>query len=75
MKNRNVHAGRMTGKSDSAKNFNAYLNTLQQKLFEAKRKLIGLDKEVTPENIKLLYCGKPLEHPQKNNVDGSFQTT
>ena len=38
--NWNVTAGRMSGKSDSARTFNAYLDTLQQKVFEAKRKLI-----------------------------------
>ena len=32
--------------------FNAYLDTLQQKVFEAKRKLIETDKELTAENIK-----------------------
>jgi site-specific recombinase XerD len=54
----NVSAGRLNGKSEIAKSFNAYLNTLQQKVFEAKRKLIETDKELTAENIKNLLLGK-----------------
>jgi site-specific recombinase XerD len=56
--NWNVEAGRLKGKSDSVKAFNAYLDTLQQKVFEAKRKLIEIDKELTAENIKNLLLGK-----------------
>ncbi|HUZ59679.1 MAG TPA: site-specific integrase [Hanamia sp.] len=56
--NWNVTAGRMSGKSESAKTFNAYLDTLQQKVFEAKRKLIETDKELTAESIKNLLLGK-----------------
>lgn len=44
----NSDAGRMNGKGDDVKAFNAYLDTLQQKVFEAKRKLIELDKSLTP---------------------------
>lgn len=56
--NWNVEAGRLKGKSDSVKTFNAYLDTLQQKVFEAKRKLIEMDKELTAESIKNLLLGK-----------------
>jgi hypothetical protein len=56
--NWNVTSGRMNGKGDTAKAFNAYLDTLQQKVFEAKRKLIETDKELTAENIKNLLLGK-----------------
>lgn len=54
----NVQAGRVHGKTDYARNVNAYLDTLQQKVFEAKRKLIELDIEVTPHAIKDLTLGK-----------------
>lgn len=54
----NQKAERVEGKSDYAKNINAYLNTFQQKVFEAKRKLIELDIEVTPHAIKDLMLGK-----------------
>ncbi|MES1197679.1 MAG: site-specific integrase [Chitinophagaceae bacterium] len=56
--NWNSSAGRMCGKTDEIKNFNCYLDTLQQKVFEAKRKLIELDKELTVENIKDVLLGK-----------------
>ncbi len=49
---------RLVGKSDLVKAFNAYLDTLQQKVFEAKRKLIETDKELTAANIKNLLLGK-----------------
>ena len=35
--NWNVKAGRAEGKTDYAKSINSYLDTLQQKVFEAKR--------------------------------------
>ena len=56
-----VSSGRMKARSDNAKTFNAYLNTLQQRVFEAKRKLIEIDKELTAENIKNLVLGKPTQ--------------
>jgi site-specific recombinase XerD len=54
----NTDAGRMIGKGDVIKSFNAYLDTLQQKVFEAKRKLIETDKTLSPENIKNLLLQK-----------------
>jgi site-specific recombinase XerD len=54
----NTDAGRMIGKGDVVKSFNAYLDTLQQKVFEAKRKLIETDKTLSPENIKNLLLQK-----------------
>ena len=56
--NWNVKAGRVEGKNDYAKSINSYLDTLQQKVFEAKRKLIELDIEITPQAIKDLMLGK-----------------
>jgi site-specific recombinase XerD len=53
-------ANRMTGKNEEGKVFNSYLDTLQQKVFEAKRKLIELDNELSSENIKILLCGKQI---------------
>jgi hypothetical protein len=54
----NTVANRMTGKNEYAKAFNAYLDTLQQKIFEAKRRLIEIDRELTAENIKIILMGK-----------------
>ena len=56
----NAKAGRAEGKTDYAKSINSYLDTLQQKVFEAKRQLIELDKEVTPTRIKDLMLGKKI---------------
>lgn len=56
----NVQAGRVHGKTDYAKSINTYLDTLQQKVFEAKRKLIELDIEITPQGIKDLMFGKSI---------------
>ena len=57
----NAKAGRMTGKGDYVNSFNSYLDTLQQKVFESKRRLLELDKKVTAENIKNLILGKSRE--------------
>ncbi len=54
----NVKEGRVEGRNDYAKSINSYLDTIQQKVFEAKRKLIELDIEVTPHAIKDLMLGK-----------------
>ena len=48
----NKISGRMSVKEEGALEFNAYLDTLQQKVFEAKRKLLELDKEISPAHIK-----------------------
>jgi site-specific recombinase XerD len=65
-------AERAEGKSDYAKNINMYLDTLQQKVFEAKRKLIELDIEVTPHAIKDLMLGKNI-NKQKNMLIELFK--
>ena len=54
----NVSAGRLHGKSEAAKEFNSYLDTLQQKVFEVKRRIIEMDKELTAESIKNELLGK-----------------
>ncbi len=56
----NAKAGRAEGKTDYAKSINSYLDTLQQKVFEAKRQLIELDQEVTPTRIKDVMLGKKI---------------
>jgi integrase len=60
----NQDAGRLRGKTDEIKSFNSYLDTLQQKVFEAKRKLIETDKLLSPENIKTILLGKEI-HQKK----------
>lgn len=53
----NRFSGRMNGKTDAAREFNAYLDTLTQKVFEAKRQLIETDKPLTARRIKALLLG------------------
>ncbi|MDI3318398.1 site-specific integrase [Pinibacter soli] len=53
----NYDTGRLNGKTEDAKLFNQYLDTLQQRVFEAKRQLIELNRSVTAENIKSLILG------------------
>ncbi len=48
----NSGSGRLHGKTDYSKSFNAYLDTLQQKVYEAKRRLIELDQNYSAEDIK-----------------------
>jgi site-specific recombinase XerD len=57
----NQEAGRMSKKYDESGPFNDYLDTLQQKVFEAKRKLLELDKPVTAQNIKHLLFGGEID--------------
>jgi hypothetical protein len=59
--NWNVSVGRAKGKTDYARSINSYLDTLQQKVFEAKRRLIEVDEEITPGKIKDLMMGKKVE--------------
>ena len=54
----NAMAGRANAKTEAAKTINPYLDAIQQSVFEAKRKLIEKDREVTAENIKNCMQGK-----------------
>ena len=56
----NPSSGRMIGKGDEARAFNAYLDTLQQKVSEAKRRLIELDKPVAVESLKASLLGRDI---------------
>jgi hypothetical protein len=61
----NQEAGRMWKKYEESGLFNDYLNTLQQKVFEVKRKLLELDKSVTAQNIKDLLFGREIQVEKK----------
>jgi len=54
----NKISGRMNIKEEGSLEFNSYLDTLQQKVFEAKRKLLELDKDISPIYIKDVMMGK-----------------
>jgi len=57
----NHDAGRMSGKTDAAKELNAYLDIVQLKVFEAKRKLIEIDQILNSVNIKKLLLGEDID--------------
>ncbi len=53
----NSKAGRLDGKSEKVKQFNAYLDTLQSKLYDAHQALIRDNKMITAEALKNRYTG------------------
>ena len=53
----NSKAGRMNGTKEDAKTINAYLDTLQSKVYKVHRRLIELDEEVTAEVVKNELAG------------------
>jgi hypothetical protein len=57
----NQQTGRQVSKTQHVKQFNAYLDTLQQKVYKAKRKLIELDKPLSAVNIKNELLGKNID--------------
>ncbi|MEP6726900.1 MAG: site-specific integrase [Bacteroidota bacterium] len=61
--------GRLLGKTEEAKSINAYLDTYQQKIFEAKRKLLERDTELTAENIKAVMLGVDIYHQKHMLMD------
>jgi len=54
----NQDAGRTTGNKDTIKHLNAYLEVLQEKAYEIKRKLIEHNKPVTAEAIRNILLGR-----------------
>jgi site-specific recombinase XerD len=57
----NQDAGKINGKTDAAKELNTFLDIIQLKVFEAKRKLIEIDKILNAENIKKLLLGEDID--------------
>lgn len=53
----NSHTGRLTGTKEDARATNAYLDTLQSKVYEAHRCLIEANETVTAETIKNKLTG------------------
>jgi len=52
--------GRAAGSKDSTKNLNAYLDTLQEKVYEIKRKLIDRSKPITAFIIRDTLSGRKI---------------
>lgn len=53
----NASAGRAIGKKEDVRSLNAYLDTLQANVYEAKRQLIEMKQDITPSAIKDLLFG------------------
>jgi hypothetical protein len=53
----NAASGRVNGKKESARELNQYLDSLEQKVYQAKRKLIDNDQEITVDAIKDILIG------------------
>jgi site-specific recombinase XerD len=54
----NVTAGRAVGKTEEIKLLNAWLDTMQHKVFEARRKLLERGEAISAEAIKNIMLGK-----------------
>jgi integrase len=54
----NASAGRATGTREAVLSLNAYLDTLQQRVYEAHRQLLEQGKETTANQVKAAYLGK-----------------
>ncbi len=54
----NSNAGRAIGTKEEIKTLNAYLDTLQMKLYETQRQIIEGNKPLTTENFKNKLIGK-----------------
>jgi hypothetical protein len=53
----NSASGRLTGTKQDVRSVNAYLDSLQTKVYEAHRKLIDSGREVTAESIRNVLLG------------------
>lgn len=58
----NAAAGRANGTKEEIKSFNAYLDVLQTKVYQAHRLLTETDEMVTAENIRNKFLGKEEKH-------------
>jgi|GEM_PF-867538 len=57
----NAEIGRMNGKSEEARELNAFLDLIEQKVYASKRKLMEMDVEVTAERIRCLVQDRPID--------------
>lgn len=54
----NIAAGRAIGTKEDARTLNAYLDTLQARVYEAQRQLIADQQPITVKNLRLRFEGK-----------------
>jgi len=69
----NQHAERMTGSKDTVKNLNAYLDTLKEKVYEIKRKLIEHNKPITAVTIRDILSGREVSYDKPRMLLEIFQ--
>jgi len=69
----NPTIGRMNGKSEEAKELNAYLDAIEQKVYSSKRKLMEMDIEPTPERIKCLVQDRPIDNNGGHTIMEAFR--
>lgn len=69
----NQHAERATGNKDAVKNINAYLDTLQEKVYEIKRRLIEHNKPITAVTVRDILLGREDVHDKPRMLLEIFQ--
>jgi site-specific recombinase XerD len=69
----NQHAERATGSKDTVKSLNAYLQTLREKVYEIKRRLIEHNKTITAETIRCILSGREDVHDRPRMLLEIFQ--
>ncbi|MDF2188294.1 site-specific integrase [Paraflavitalea sp. CAU 1676] len=57
----NAQAGRAEGRTEAAKTLNSYLDVLQRKVYDIRKRLADRDDPVTAENIKALLQGDEIK--------------
>ena len=63
----NIISGRCNGKKEEVKSFNAYLDSLQHKVFDAHRQLAEKDEPITAERLRDHFQGK--KEKQRTLID------
>ncbi len=69
----NQHAERATGNEDAVKSINAYLDVLQEKMYEIKRRLIEHNKPITAITVRDILLGREDVHDKPRMLLEIFQ--
>jgi hypothetical protein len=69
----NIKTGRAHGKGEAVKALNAYLDTLQAKVYEAKHLLIQSGKTVTAEGVRNLVQGRKMSEERPRMIMEIFK--
>ncbi|WP_240755251.1 Arm DNA-binding domain-containing protein [Pedobacter sp. SYP-B3415] len=71
----NTKTGRHTGKSEHAKSFNTYLDQLQGRMYEAHRRLLDQQEEVTARTLRDEFLGREKPKPETHTLLRPLPTT